>query len=190
MGKSPKSPKPKKVPAKRKTDKELHIGGSEKKDSFALQEFHPFKPKHYQFLIEFQKDLDMERALKASGFGARAGENFLDPDTPFGRQMSSEIMAIQKEFAKGIKLHAKWSASKLVEYMEKIEADYENSDLETRAKFASTMARFADTALKATGQYASKGVDKGTRVEINIDLSGEGNMKRVDDIIEVKLEEE
>ena len=136
-----------------------------------LQQYYPFNQKQLMFLEEYSKDLDTKRAAKAVGYKARYIEEFRNQHKALGQAMTREMQRIQRDWIKAIRLNAKSSAAKHIEIFEKIEADYDIADLETKSKFAGTLAKLSDTSLKATGQFAQEKVNSGVKVEVNIDLS-------------------
>lgn len=160
-------------------------------DAFGdLVEFYHFRPKQIEFLKEFQKDCDLERAGKAVGYSKSTLQKFLDPHTELGQAMLREIRAIQEDWMKAIKLNAQKSAVKHLELMEKFENDYDQADLKSPVKgmLAGTLAKMSDASLKATGQFNREGTSSGVRVEINIDLTS-NQEKPIDITGEAKIVE-
>ena len=151
-----------------------------------LVEFYPFKPAHIKALQEYQKDLDIDRAIKSAGINRHNKTKLLDPTTPQGLAFTKEMRAIQEEYQVAIRLNANSSAKKHLELMQKFEQDYDVADLKNQNKgsLASTLAKMSDTSLKATGQFNKADTGGGTKVEINIDLTS----NKQDEPIEVKAE--
>lgn len=83
-------------------------------------------------------------------------------------------------------MNAPAAAKKHLELMKKFEEDYDSTDLKSQNKsgLSSTLARMSDANLKATGMYGNTEASKGTKVEINIDLSGNPSAKEPDIVIE------
>jgi hypothetical protein len=122
------------------------------------------------FLHEYNKDLDVERALKATGLKKGA----LNPHKEQGQALLLEMQQISKDWQAAIRMNTQAAAAKHMELMEKFEKDYDSADIKNQNKsgLSGTLARMSDANLKATGHYASEDKGGGTKVEINIDLGG------------------
>lgn len=180
---SPKSQQPQKQPQKPKQNPSL-IGSvpTPNEDAFGeLESFYPFSKQEIDFLQEHNKDLDIERALKASGLKKKA----LSKYTAQGQALLREMRATQSEWQKAIRMNSSAAATKHLELMKKFEKDYDDADMKNQNKgsFAGTLARMSDASLKATGHYGQEKAGGGTKVEINIDLSGTPDTTKEPDIV-------
>lgn len=161
---------------------------AKQEDEFnGLAEFFPMKPEYIIALQEYQKDLDLDRAMKAAGISYAVKKKLLDPTEERGLAFLKEVKEIQDQYYKAIRLNASSSAVKHLELMAKIEADYDRADItnQNKGSFASTLAKMSDTSLKATGQFTQENKGGGTKVEINIDLSSNAQQ---DPPIDIKAE--
>lgn len=179
---SPKqNPKPKK-----KSKPKSQLGQVSRVDIFAeVENFYPLNREDLNFLQEYNKDLDIERALKDSGLK----KSQLKPAKDRGQALLLEMKNIQAAHMAAIQMNAPAAARKHLELMQKFEDDYDATDLKSQNKsgLSSTLARMSDANLKATGHYGQAERSQGTKVEINIDLSGHN--KKAEEIIEVKADE-
>jgi len=135
-----------------------------------VEQFYPLNKKEIEFLHEYNKDLDIGRALKAAGLTKKA----LDTHSKQGQAILLEMREINEMWHRAIRMNSQAAATKHLELMEKFEADYDTADIKNQNKgsLSGTLARMSDANLKATGHYAKEGGPSGTKVEINIDLSG------------------
>jgi hypothetical protein len=154
-----------------KSQSEIGSLPQKSEDAFGdIESFYPINKAEVNFLQEYNKDLDIERALKASGLKKKA----LNPHTDQGQALLNEMREINIAWTSAIKMNSPAAAKKHLELMEKFEADYDGADLKNQNKsgLASTLAKMSSDNLKATGHFGNQDAGGGTKVEINIDLGG------------------
>lgn len=130
-------------------------------------DFYLFSPKELQFLEEFAKDLNPVRACRDIGYKEpeQAAERMLKIEA-----IKVECKAIYDARFKALRMTQEQAAAKHITLMQKIEKDYDDSDLETKAKFANSLSRFSGDYLRAAGLF---GKDNKTtpNVVINLNIS-------------------
>lgn len=158
---------------KKKPKKQIQPYSEVIDDAFAAcTEVYLFTPNQIQVLKEFQKDCDLDAALKRAGLSAKYKQPLTDPTSKLGQAFLKELNEIQSDFLNSIKLNAQKAAAKHMEVFETIEEDYKSIDTEHKNKpgMAGALARMSDSTLRATGQYHQEQKNSGVKVEINIDL--------------------
>lgn len=132
-----------------------------------IGDFYLFNPKELQFLEEFAKDLNPERACRDMGYKEpeQAAKRFLQIEP-----IKVECKAIYDARFKALRLTQEQAAAKHLTLMEKIEKDYDGSDSETKAKFANALSKFSGDYLRAAGLFGRESKQT-PNVVINLNIS-------------------
>ncbi len=88
----------------------------------------------YDFLMEFQKDLDFDRSAKASGISKNKILRLKNESSPYGQAMRAEMQRIQEDWSAAVRMNAFASIRKHQELMEKFEKDYDSADMKTKTR--------------------------------------------------------
>jgi len=141
----------------------------------SLEPFIAMKKKHFDFLKEYQKDLDLERSLKESGVSVSQ----LNGNSDLGKSLRAKITKINEDFMAALDMNTASAARRHWKLFDKMEKVFDDGDNEIKTKMASSLTRMSDTALKATNNYdyGAKKPNEGVTVEINIDLSSNAEEK-------------
>jgi len=160
-------------------------------DAALESSYYLFDAEHIVFLREFQKDLDINRAANACGIEPRKIHRHLKKKDERGKALKRELMRIQDEHVRALHLNTQSAAAEHMRLQRKFESDYDSADDErAKASYAGVLARMSDSNLKATNHYLGEGVDKGIKVNINIDLGEQVVSGNTEDVIDVEVGEE
>ena len=121
--------------------------------------------KQLTFLDAYADCMDMNEAVRRSNVSKPSLQNWLKQP-----EFQNELNEIYEAFRKARKLTATNAAVNHLELVEKLNRDYDESDLELRAKFANPLVKASDTWLKATSDKDDR---SGSNVTINIDLGAD-----------------
>lgn len=138
------------------------------KDHFDLTDFHRFSKKEFDFLAEYSKDLDGPRAAKEVGISPPTMGKWLEKE-----KFKQELTAIHDVWRKNIRMTSSHASAKLLDLMDKFEADYDMMEDGDKTKMAGALMKGVDSYLKATGKYQPEESGDGSNIVINVDLSGE-----------------
>ena len=129
------------------------IGSTVKNGVDFVGDFYLFKPRELKFLEEFAKDLDPVRACRDVGYAdpEQAAQDMLKREP-----IKAECKAIYDARFKALRMTQEQAAAKHITLMQKIEKDYDDSDLETKAKFANSLSRFSGDYLRAAGLFGKE----------------------------------
>lgn len=130
-------------------------------------DFYLFNPRELKFLEEFAKDLNPVRACRDIGYKdpKQAANDMLKKEP-----IKVECKAIYDARFKALRMTQEQAAAKHIMLMQKIEKDYDDSDLETKAKFANSLSRFSGDYLRAAGLFGKE--NKQTpNVVINLNIA-------------------
>lgn len=143
------------------------IGSTVKNGVDFIGDFYLFKSKELKFLEEFAKDLDPVRACRDMGYNEpeQAAKRFLDIEA-----IKVECKAIYDARFKALRLTQEQAAAKHLMLMEKIEKDYDDSEPETKARFANAMAKLSGDYLRAAGLFGKESKQT-PNVVINLNIS-------------------
>lgn len=148
-------------------------------------EYYAFDMEQIRFLEAYAKSLDVDRACEDTGINKRRAKSWMNIPA-----IQEEIMEINKVWAKSVRMTGKSASSKLLELMDKLEADYDVMGEDNKSKMANALMKGADTYLRAAGMYQRDDGPSGTTIEINIDLSGELQPRSVDGEVVEDIEHE
>ena len=155
--------------------KEGYVPCEVPKDKFDLTEFHIFNKKEFDFLAEYSKSLDPEKAGKEVGLSRQQALNWMKKE-----KFKQELTAIHEVWRTNIRMTSSHASSKLLKLMDKFEGDYDKMEDGDKTKMAQALMKGADSYLKATGSYQQEDTSGGNNIVINIDLSGELAPRQVD----------
>lgn len=143
------------------------IGSTVKNGVDFVGDFYLFKPRELKFLEEFAKDLDPVRACRDVGYAdpEQAAQDMLKREP-----IKVECKAIYDARFKALRMTQEQAAAKHITLMQKIEKDYDDSDLETKAKFANSLSRFSGDYLRAAGLFGKESKQT-PNVVINLNLT-------------------
>lgn len=160
--------------------------GEVQKVKGGLPDFYRFSLKQLQFLEEYARDLDINRAAKEVGAAVKTVRgNWLTQE-----KFQAEIEAIHRIWQTNIRMTAEHATARHIELMDKVEDEFDKADgASDKAKLAAPLAKMSDSYLKAAGKFATGGDQKGIHVTINIDL-GEDRTIAVEgeEVIDVESE--
>ena len=142
-----------------------------------------------KFLEEYAKDLDAHRAAAAAGYERPADAQHTLCSNPAIRK---EIESLHDVYRRNLKMTAEHASARHIEIMDKLEGDYDKSDLGTKSKFAGSLVKASESYLRAAGHFTQGGGGTESQVVINIDLGGdEKKAVTIDgEVIDVEEEEE
>lgn len=143
------------------------IGSTVKNGVDFIGDFYLFNPKELQFLEEFAKDLNPVRACRDIGYKEpeQAAERMLKVEA-----IKVECKAIYDARFKALRMTQEQAAAKHITLMQKIEKDYDESEPDTKAKFANALSRFSGDYLRAAGLFGKE--NKQTpNVVINLNIA-------------------
>ena len=149
---------------------EYQIGQSQVPGS---PDFYMFNLEQLKFLEEFAKDLDLDRAVKATYTNRpdKAKNRLLT-----NKHVRAELELIYNAWRANLRMTAEQAGGRHIQLMDKIEADYDSADIQDRAKLATSLVRASDSYLRATGRFNHGSVGSEPQVIINIDM-GDGELK-------------
>lgn len=129
--------------------------------------------KQLTFLDAYADCMDMGEAATRSNVSSVSVSNWLRQP-----EFQNEIHEIYEAFRKARKMTATNAAVNHLELIEKLNRDYDASNLDLRSRFANPLVKASDTWLKAT---SDKDERSGQSVTINIDFGGYDKIKVTND---------
>ena len=140
-------------------------------------EFYRFSLMQLEFLQEYAKDLDANRAASAAGYKnyRTSAEKLLK--NPAVRR---ELEAIHDAWRYNIRMTGEHASARHIKLMDKLERDYDASEIGDRAKLATSMVRASDSYLRAAGHFNQGGGGTESQVVINIDMGDSDGTVKID----------
>lgn len=137
----------------------------------AFDEFYRFSLLQLNFLEEYAKDLDANRAARAAGYKKPHDTARTLLNNPAIRR---EIEAIHDCWRYNIRMTAEHASARHIRLMDKVEDEFDKAEeAGDKAKFATSLMRGSDTYMRAAGHFNHGGGGNDTQVVINIDLGDE-----------------
>lgn len=142
-----------------------------------LDAYVPMTKQHMDFLKSYQKDLDLDEALKNS----KLSKKTVIGKSNIAKAIQTQMRKIEQDHMDAMHMTTASAAARHWKLFNKFEKVFDEGDVDVKTKMASPLTRMSDTALKATNNYDyGKSIDKeGVRVEINIDLSSNAEPKDI-----------
>ena len=148
-----------------------------------LREFYDYSLPELEFLEEYKKDLNTERAGKAVGVTSRTVQNWV------AQSKIKDVMArIHDTYVDAILMDSKIAAGEFISVFREMRECFSGGD----TKVASALATMSGNFLRATGHYSSDAHNQTPQVQINIDLGNpKPKVKSVGkNVININLEDE
>lgn len=149
------------VPAKKVPNSVPHLKGNGEKI---------FTSRELKFLRAYSHTCDEISALEEAGIQRNRLSEIIDEP-----HVAAEMKKIQEVWRYQSRLTAGYSAGNHMRLMQKIEDEYDTAvSVANKAKFAPTLARMSDSAMKATNLIGSHESEKMPTVIINVEPSAIG----------------